>query len=142
MGVCGKGGLEQARFAWGDELTPGEHRCNIWQGVFPTRNSAEDGYVGTAPARSFKPNGFGLYNVSGNVWEMCAGRWTTEHSAVELIDPQGPPSGADRVMRGGCYLCRGTDRNNPGAVGRAGIGCWDDECREPIHHRNLQPGGR
>jgi formylglycine-generating enzyme required for sulfatase activity len=88
-----RGGLDQKRFPWGDELTPGgEHRCNIWQGRFPFRDTAEDGYAGTAPVDAFQPNGFGLYNVSGNVWEWCADRWS------------GDDDGA-RVMRGGSYLC-------------------------------------
>ncbi|MEU6644676.1 formylglycine-generating enzyme family protein [Saccharomonospora sp. NPDC046836] len=87
-----RGGLDQARYPWGDELTPdGEHRCNIWQGQFPVRDRAEDGYAGTAPVNAFQPNGFGLYNVSGNVWEWCAG-W--------FDDAQ-----ANRAMRGGSYLC-------------------------------------
>jgi formylglycine-generating enzyme len=87
-----RGGLDQARYPWGDELTPGgEHRCNIWQGRFPVRDTAEDGYSGTAPVDAFQPNGFGLYNVSGNVWEWCA----------DQFDPAAP----DRSMRGGSYLC-------------------------------------
>lgn len=87
-----RGGLDQARYPWGDELTPGgEHRCNIWQGRFPVRNTAEDGHAGTAPADSFAPNGFGLYNVAGNVWEWCA----------DWFDP----ARANRSMRGGSYLC-------------------------------------
>ncbi|MET7857746.1 formylglycine-generating enzyme family protein [Streptomyces sp. NPDC005318] len=87
-----RGGLEQRRYPWGDELAPGgEHRCNIWRGRFPTRNTAEDGYRSTAPVDAFLPNGFGLFNVVGNVWEWCADRWT--------------PGAAERVMRGGSYLC-------------------------------------
>ncbi|RKN37491.1 formylglycine-generating enzyme family protein [Streptomyces hoynatensis] len=86
-----RGGLEQRRYPWGDELTPhGRHMCNIWQGEFPTHNTGEDGYLGTAPVKSFRPNGHGLYNVVGNVWEWCAD-WFTP--------------GAARVMRGGSYLC-------------------------------------
>ncbi|WP_328612069.1 formylglycine-generating enzyme family protein [Amycolatopsis sp. NBC_00345] len=87
-----RGGLDQARYPWGDELTPdGRHRCNIWQGRFPVRDTAEDGYSGTAPADAFPPNGFGLYNVSGNVWEWCADWFDTTQ--------------ANRSMRGGSYLC-------------------------------------
>ncbi|MGW2826558.1 formylglycine-generating enzyme family protein [Streptomyces sp. NPDC001443] len=101
-----RGGLEQRRFPWGDELTPGgEHRCNIWQGRFPTRNTAEDGYRGTAPVDAFEPNGFGLYNVSGNVWEWCADWWGTGHVPRRRTDPRGPARGTSRVMRGGSYLC-------------------------------------
>jgi formylglycine-generating enzyme required for sulfatase activity len=87
-----RGGLDQARYPWGDELTPdGRHRCNIWQGRFPSHDTAEDGYSGTAPADAFQPNGFGLYNVSGNVWEWCA----------DWFDA----TKANRSMRGGSYLC-------------------------------------
>jgi len=87
-----RGGLDQARYPWGDELTPGgEHRCNIWQGRFPAHNSAEDGFTGTAPVDAFEPNGFGLYNMAGNVWEWCA-------------DPF-DAAGQNRAMRGGSYLC-------------------------------------
>ncbi|WP_431039372.1 formylglycine-generating enzyme family protein [Streptomyces sp. P6-2-1] len=101
-----RGGLPQRRYPWGDELTPGgEHRCNIWQGRFPTQNTAADGYRGTAPADAFPPNGYGLHNVAGNVWEWCADRWTTEHSARPASDPRGPRRGTSRVMRGGSYLC-------------------------------------
>ncbi|MFD2044217.1 formylglycine-generating enzyme family protein [Ornithinibacillus salinisoli] len=90
-----RGGLEQKLYPWGDELTPnGEHYCNIWQGNFPHENTKEDGYVGTAPAKSFPPNGYGLYNVSGNVWEWCSD-WFGK----------GPDAGQNRVMRGGSYLC-------------------------------------
>ncbi|OKJ03758.1 serine/threonine protein phosphatase [Streptomyces sp. CB01249] len=88
-----RGGLDQARYPWGDELTPGgEHRCNIWQGSFPTRNTEEDGYAGTAPVHTYAPNGFGLYNTAGNVWEWSAGTWQ-------------PGTDDRRTMRGGSYLC-------------------------------------
>lgn len=65
-----RGGLDRKRFPCGDELTPGgRHSCNIWRGTFPDINTAEDGFVGTAPAASFEPNGYGLFNTAGNVWE-------------------------------------------------------------------------
>lgn len=101
-----RGGLDGAPFPWGEELTPeGVHRCNIWQGVFPTRNQALDGWSGTAPVRSFAPNGLGLYETSGNVWEWCADWWQAEHGEGPHTDPSGPPAGTERVMRGGSYLC-------------------------------------
>lgn len=87
-----RGGLVQRRYPWGDEREPGgEHRMNVWQGTFPTENTAADGYVGTAPARSYPPNGYGLHNMTGNVWEWCS----------DWFDPRA----RTKVMRGGSYLC-------------------------------------
>jgi sulfatase modifying factor 1 len=102
-----RGGLVQKRYAWGDELCPaGEHRCNIWQGTFPTINEGSDGYVGTAPVDAFAPNGHGMHNVAGNVWEWCSDWFDPAwHVVASRRDPVGPPSGAARVMRGGSYLC-------------------------------------
>ena len=102
-----RGGLVQQRFPWGDELTPGgRHRCNIWLGVFPKRNTAEDGYVGTAPVKSFRANGYGLYNVAGNVWEWCHDWFSPDfHVQGPRRDPAGPPTGNRKVVRGGSYLC-------------------------------------
>jgi formylglycine-generating enzyme len=105
-----RGGLDQARYPWGDELEPdGRHRCNIWQGHFPDLNTGEDGFFTTAPVDAFDANGFGLYNVSGNVWEWCADWWsTTWHvpdGAPTRIAPVGPDAGNGKVMRGGSYLC-------------------------------------
>jgi formylglycine-generating enzyme required for sulfatase activity len=101
-----RGGLAGKRFPWGDELCPdGEHRCNIWQGDFPGENTAEDGYRGTAPVDAFRQNEFGLYNVSGNVWEWCADWFTTDHPEAPLANPTGPADGDGKVIRGGSYLC-------------------------------------
>ena len=102
-----RGGLEQKRYAWGDELTPGgEHRCNIWQGAFPDDNSVDDGYKSTAPVNAYKPNGYGLYNVAGNVWEWTSDWFSpTFHLSAPRDNPQGPPSGASKTIRGGSYLC-------------------------------------
>jgi len=102
-----RGGLDQARYPWGDELTPdGKHMCNIWQGKFPISNDAEDGYVGTAPVDAFEPNGFGLYNVAGNVWEWCADEFDPYyHRQSSNINPLGVSRGNARSMRGGSYLC-------------------------------------
>src|SRR5690625_581487 len=101
-----RGGLSQARYAWGDELTPGgQHMCNIWQGAFPVRNTADDGYRGTCPVRAFPANGYGLYSMAGNTWEWVADYWGIEHGAQPARNPTGPATGAARVMRGGSYLC-------------------------------------
>ncbi len=102
-----RGGLEQKKYPWGDALTPeGEHRCNIWQGSFPDHNTMEDGYLGTAPANCFQPNGFGLYNVSGNVWEWCNDWFSADFHLKDTQDnPKGPENGEAKVMRGGSFLC-------------------------------------
>lgn len=113
-----RGGLDQRRYAWGDELTPGgEHRCNIWQGAFPVRNTLEDGYLATAPVRSFPPNGFGLYEVAGNVWEWCSDRWTT--GTAPSLD------GDVRVMRGGSYLCHDSYCNRYRVAARSATAAED-----------------
>ena len=102
-----RGGLEQRRYAWGDDLTPdGQWLCNIWQGRFPSHNTLEDGYLGTAPVGAFAANGFGLHNVAGNVWEWCADWFSPVHHVTESrTDPAGPPRGDSKVIRGGSYLC-------------------------------------
>jgi formylglycine-generating enzyme required for sulfatase activity len=101
-----RGGLDQKRFPWGDDLlTGGKHRCNIWQGAFPERNSKADGHLGTAPVDAYQPNGFGLYNVAGNVWEWCAAWWGVDHPVAGIVDPRGPDGGSGKVTRGGSYLC-------------------------------------
>jgi formylglycine-generating enzyme required for sulfatase activity len=102
-----RGGLVDARFPWGDELTPrGKWMANIWQGTFPTHNSQEDGYLTTAPVKSYRPNGFGLWQMAGNVWEWCADWFDPGYYAVSpSAAPTGPETGAARVMRGGSFLC-------------------------------------
>lgn len=102
-----RGGLIQKKYVWGDELTPnGKHQCNIWQGTFPSHNTADDGYVGTAPVNAFEPNDYGLYNMAGNVWEWCAD-WFTRNNEEKggQKNPKGPISGESKSMRGGSYLC-------------------------------------
>jgi len=102
-----RGGLTQMKYPWGDELMPdGQHRCNIWQGQFPDSNTGEDGYIGTAPARSFPPNDLGLYNIAGNVWEWCSDWFSATRQSTHLHEnPTGSATGKARSMRGGSYLC-------------------------------------
>ena len=101
-----RGGLSSQDFPWGSDLTPdGQHRCNIWQGVFPKTNTAEDGYVGTAPVTEYSANAYGLFNMTGNVWEWVADRFTKLHSPRSAKNPQGPLNGKQFVAKGGSYLC-------------------------------------
>lgn len=108
-----RGGLDRAVYPWGDELMPrGHHRANIWQGTFPRTNTEDDGYLGTAGVKSFRPNGYGLYNMSGNVWEWTSDWWSPnwhiEDRQETRTDPAGPPDGDAKVIKGGSYLCHYT----------------------------------
>ena len=108
-----RGGLDKARYPWGDELlaSDGTWRTNIWQGTFPTHNTTEDGWLTTAPVRTYVPNGFGLWQTVGNVWEWCDDvfnphpyrRRAAEHKPV--INPRESTGTTSRVVRGGSYLC-------------------------------------
>jgi sulfatase modifying factor 1 len=102
-----RGGLEGMRFPWGNMLRPGGvHRMNVWQGRFPAQNTLADGYLGTAPTGAFPPNAFGIYNMTGNVWEWTADWFsTTWHRDGPRENPAGPPAGDRRALRGGSYLC-------------------------------------
>ncbi|MCG5051766.1 MAG: formylglycine-generating enzyme family protein [Myxococcales bacterium] len=110
-----RGGLAGKRFAWGDDPKEGgQWMANVWQGRFPSENTAEDGFARTAPVRRYKPNGYGLYDVAGNVWEWVQDYYRPDayaHSPNQ--NPKGPndsfdpnePGMVKRVMRGGSYLC-------------------------------------
>ena len=102
-----RGGLEQKRFPWGDDLTPdGKHLCNIWQGEFPNLDLAEDGYSGPAPIDAFPLNGFGFATITGNVWEWCSDWFSPGHHLYGTrTNPVGPSHGTEKAMRGGSYLC-------------------------------------
>jgi formylglycine-generating enzyme len=99
--------LDQATYPWVNELQPdGEHRCNIWQGNFPGHNTVDDGYFGTAPVHAFAPNGYGLHNVAGNVWEWCDDYFSPSyHRLTTSHDPLNRGPAPNRSMRGGSFLC-------------------------------------
>jgi len=114
-----RGGLEGKRYSWGDEFRPGgKHMANTWQGLFPVTNTGEDGFVGTSPVKSFPPNGYGLYDMAGNVWQWCSD-WYRVDAFTELSsqnvcrDTGGPseswdpadPNAPKRVVKGGSFLC-------------------------------------
>ncbi len=110
-----RGGLRDAAYPWGPARhPPGSPPANLWQGVFPTRNTAADGYLGTAPVGRFPPNPWGLRDMAGNVWEWCRDWYAPDSyrngarrnptGPSRSIDPQ-EPGVPKRVMRGGSYLC-------------------------------------
>jgi formylglycine-generating enzyme required for sulfatase activity len=114
-----RGGLDGKPYVWGDDRpTDAEPFANIWQGEFPHRNTAADGFIKTSPVKSFRPNGYGLYDVAGNVWEWCADWYQRDlyrHRAEGglVVNPIGPDRSSDptrpfspqRVQRGGSFLC-------------------------------------
>ena len=120
-----RGGLDGAEFAWGDELTPGGvHMANIWQGNFPLQNLDEDGFERTSPVTAFPPNGYGVHDMIGNVWEWTSDWWSPEarsrcakgvlHSSKiraavpkrPAYDPCQPNIPIPRkVLKGGSHLC-------------------------------------
>ena len=105
--IAARGGFEGRIFPWGDELEPhGEHRMNVWQGAFPDENAATDGFYGTCPIDFFPPNGYGLYNATGNVWEWTSDWFDTNYRDRDRRrDPCGPASGVNKTQKGGSYLC-------------------------------------
>ncbi|MGH9253787.1 MAG: formylglycine-generating enzyme family protein [Vicinamibacterales bacterium] len=119
-----RGGLDGACFAWGDDFLPDNRiMANTWQGEFPWQNLSADGYEGTSPVEAFPPNGYGLYDLIGNVWEWTMDWWIQQHSAdakkaccipvnprggseVDSYDPAQPAIRIPRkVLKGGSHLC-------------------------------------
>ena len=101
-----RGGLGDVRFPWGDQEPDDTdfQPCNIWQGQFPHHNVGLDGYVGTAPAQSFAPNGYGLYNMVGNVWELTSEVFKVRSLKKEVITAHAGKKGF-KLSKGGSFLC-------------------------------------
>jgi sulfatase modifying factor 1 len=119
-----RGGLDGADFAWGDTLTPGNrHMAKTWQGDFPTQNLKEDGFERTSPVTAYPPNGYGIYDLIGNVWEWTIDWYSEKHTANALkacCIPMNPRGGCEadsydsrqptikiprKVVKGGSHLC-------------------------------------
>ena len=122
--LAARGGLEGAPYAWGNDFLPnGRHQANTWQGEFPWQQNATDGYEGTSPVDAFPPNGYGLYDMIGNVWEWTTDWYTPKHPdevikacctphnprgarEEESFDPREPNIRIPRkVIKGGSHLC-------------------------------------
>ena len=158
-----RGGLEDTEFAWGNEFTPnGRHMANTWQGEFPRKNTKADGFERTSPVTAFPPNGYGLYDMIGNVWEWTADWYSPKHqadAAKACCIPQNPRGGREadsydprttnvkiqqKVIKGGSHCAR---RITAGATGRQHamrsrstppqvILVFDASGEEPLlHHR-------
>jgi formylglycine-generating enzyme len=114
-----RGGLDGKKYAWGDEFQPGgKYQANTWQGHFPETHTDEDGFPRLSPMKSFPPNGYGLHDMIGNVWEWCSDWYRPDSYRLDaarspLVDPTGPEKSYDpdepfqpkRVTRGGSFLC-------------------------------------
>jgi sulfatase modifying factor 1 len=113
-----RGGLNGKKYVWGDEPFSDEQpQCNTFQGHFPDKNTAKDGYTRTSPVKAFPPNGYGLYDMAGNVWQWCDDWFLPDAYARVagrgvLVNPTGPAASFDpsvrppeHVQRGGSFLC-------------------------------------
>lgn len=116
-----RGGLSGKKYAWGDELLPGgKSMANYWQGEFPSRNTAADGFLRRAPVKSFPPNGYGLYDMTGNVWEWTSDWYDPMYYAVSPPkNPRGADAGSERSLRGGSFLCADNFCSNYRVAGRS-----------------------
>jgi formylglycine-generating enzyme required for sulfatase activity len=147
-----RGGLDAKPYVWGTEKPTDSHIfANLWQGEFPHRNSANDGFTRTSPVKTFPANGFGLYDMAGNVWEWCSD-WYQRDLHVQrigkgvLLNPRGPDKSHDplhpfeprRVQKGGSFLCNDSycSRYRPSAR----HGSTPDSGMSHVGFRCVKPG--
>jgi formylglycine-generating enzyme len=116
-----RGGLDQNEYAWGNDLRPnGKPVANWWQGTFPDKDLKEDGFNSRSPVMSFPPNGYGLYDAAGNVWEWTADWYAEDYYKYgKLENPSGATKGDEKVIRGGSWLCAENYCSNYRVAGRS-----------------------
>ena len=156
-----RGGLENKFYVWGDEpFSAAKPQCNAFQGSFPNSNAKSDGFERTAPVKSYPPNGYGLFDMAGNVWEWCADWYKVDLYAEQaklgvVANPKGPAKSFDprhpfeprRVQRGGSFLCsddycmryRPSARQGSTAdtgMSHVGFRCVKSHASSP-HHRTM-----
>lgn len=150
-----RGGLEGKKYLWGDDdpTDTGPAHCNIWQGEFPYHNTGHDGYLASSPVHAFPPNGYGLYDMAGNVWQWTADWYRADTYATEaaqgtVTNPTGPPTSLDpdepytpkRVTRGGSFLCHASYCSSYRVAAR--MKTSPDSATNHTGFRCVQPAGQ
>ena len=120
--MAARGGLDQNLFSWGNDDSAIQKKCNIWEGIFPEKNTLEDGWLATSPVDFYEPNDFNIYDTSGNTWEWCKDWFSSTFHQINRketrINPVGPNYGTTKTMKGGSYLCHNSYCNRYRASAR------------------------
>ena len=120
--MAARGGLDQNLFSWGDDDSAIHKKCNIWEGIFPEKNTLEDGWLATSPVDFYEPNDFNIYDTAGNTWEWCKDWFSSTFHQINRketrINPVGPNYGTTKIMKGGSYLCHNSYCNRYRASAR------------------------